>query len=156
MVQGPSQGPIEEEEEEEEEEEGKERDTQGDTNPTEATSSFVETDNEDTDVSSEDEEIIDIRQNTLYQVFACLLEDEKGDNLVEVLSKISENFEKHNQNLENLVEKVSVKSEDKLCERFDKQNKILARMAKSLDTYLSKKNNSNEEENNEDNNENND
>jgi len=88
------------------------------------------------DASSSDEEIIDIRKNHLYQVFACLLEDEKGDNLVEVLSKISDNLERHNDNLEKLVEKVNSKNDDKICERFDYQNKILAKMARLLDSYV--------------------
>ena len=127
---------VKEEESENEENEGT-RET--------VSTNYTDTESE---ASSEDEEIIDIRQNQLYQVFACLLEDEKGDNLVEVLAKINENLEKHNQHLENLVEKVTDKNDDKLGERFDRQNKILARMAKSLDTYLNKKNNNNNNNNN--------
>ena len=100
------------------------------------------------EVSSLDEEIIDIRQNTLYQVLACLLEDEKGDNLVEVLVKISDNLERHNKNLEKLVDKVGENNQDKLGERFDRQNKILAKISKSFDTYLNSQNNNNNNNNN--------
>lgn len=47
--------------------------------------------------SDDDEEVIDMTENKLYEVLASVLEDEQGENVSENLAKLNRNLERHNE-----------------------------------------------------------
>lgn len=67
--------------------------------------------------SDEEEDIIDMTDNKLYEVLAMVLEDGEGDNVSENLLKINNNLEKHNEILTKLVQEYAEINRERNKER---------------------------------------
>jgi len=67
--------------------------------------------------SDNEEEIIDMTDNKLYEVLASVFEDEEGENVSENLSKLNRSLEKHNELLEKILHEFSEMNREKHKER---------------------------------------
>ena len=67
--------------------------------------------------SDDEEEIIDMTENKLYEVLASVLEDEQGENVSENLAKINRNLERHNDLMGKILNELVNMSREKHKER---------------------------------------
>jgi len=93
--------------------------------------------------STEDEEIIDMTDNKLYEVMASVLEDEEGDNVSENLAKISRGLEKLNDVLSKIHTEYAEINKERAKERrhfeqmamaINNQNLLLVKIMEIFDT----------------------
>ncbi len=98
----------------------------------------------DTD-STDDEEVIDMTDNTLYTVLAAVLEDEDGNNVSENLASINRHLEKHNETLEKIMnEYAEINRErgrekkyfEQMAQAINNQNRVLEKMASVFEVFL--------------------
>lgn len=95
--------------------------------------------------STDDEEVIDMTDNTLYTVLAAVLEDEDGNNVSENLASINRHLEKHNDTMEKILNEYSEINRERSKERkfFEQlthavhnQNRALERMTQVMEIFM--------------------
>jgi len=94
---------------------------------------------------TDDEEVIDMTDNTLYTVLAAVLEDEDGNNVSENLSSINRHLEKHNETLEKILsEYAEINRErgrekryfEQMAQAINNQTRVLEKMSSVFDAFL--------------------
>lgn len=92
-----------------------------------------------------DEEVIDMTDNQLYTVMAAVLEDEDGNNVSDNLNSINRHLEKHNDNMEKLLNEYIEINRDRSKERrymeqmaqaINNQNRLLEKMTSVFEIFI--------------------